>query len=67
MAKITYVGVSTGGIYLPGDVYVEHGATVEVDDTLAEDLCARVENGEPQWVAATAPKTKPAPTTGKES
>jgi hypothetical protein len=66
MAKITYVGVHAGGIYLPGDVFVEHGATVDVDPALAEELCARVDDGQPQWVPATSKKTT-APTTVEES
>ena len=41
MAKITYTGRHTGGLFLPGDVFVEHGATVDVDQALAAELIAR--------------------------
>ena len=39
--KITYVGRHTGGIYLPGDVPVAHGETVDVSDELGAELIAR--------------------------
>lgn len=69
MAKITYVGTHTGGVYLPGDIFVAHGETVDVDAELADDLCARVEDGVPQWVPAkkTAPVATPAPSDPEES
>lgn len=41
MAKITYVGRHTAGIYLPGDVLVAHGATIDVSAELADELVAR--------------------------
>ena len=65
MAKITYVGTHTGGIDLPGDIRVAHGETVDVDPELAADLCSRVEDGVPQWVAAK--KNTPAPSAPEES
>jgi hypothetical protein len=65
--KITYVGTHTGGVYLPGDVYVEHGQAVDVDQPLADDLLSRVEDGTPQWVAAKASKSTPAPSAPEES
>lgn len=39
--KITYTGRHTGGIFLPGDVFVGHGETVNVADDLAAELVAR--------------------------
>jgi hypothetical protein len=52
MPKVKYVGDHRAGIYLPGDVFVEHGATVEVSDELADELLLR----DGQWVAAKPPK-----------
>jgi len=58
MTKITYVGAHRAGIYLPGDVYVEHGASVVVDKALADELCARTYGGEPEWVCRRRPPPK---------
>ena len=66
MAKITYVGTHTGGVFLPGDVFVEHGETVDVDQALADELCARVEDGVQQWAPA-AKKSTTAPSAPEES
>lgn len=62
MAKITYVGRHEGGIHLPSGVEVAHGATVDVDDDVAADLCGRTVAGAPQWVPAKKQKTIPDPT-----
>ena len=67
MAKITYVGTHRAGIYLPGDVYVEHGATVDVDRALADELCARAYGGQPEWIAVDDKPTKARPADDKES
>lgn len=52
--KITYIGRHTGGVYLPGDVFVAHGETVDVADELGAELVARGD-----WKAAKAPKSTP--------
>ena len=57
--KIKYVGAHTGGVLLPGDVFVEHGATVEVGDDLGADLLGRVRDGSPQWEPAKPTKNTP--------
>lgn len=64
MKTISYVGASRSGIYqMPGDLFVEWGGSIEVDDDLADELLGRKEaDGSPCWKAV-----KPAKSTDKES
>jgi hypothetical protein len=68
--RIRFVGPQTGGMYLPGDIFVAHGATVDVDDELGADLCSRIDGDGPAWVAVPNPrdkKTEPTTTTGDDT
>ena len=51
--KIKYVGRHTGGVEVEG-VFVEHGATAEFPDEVAESLLSQRN----QWEAVKAPQTK---------
>jgi hypothetical protein len=64
--KVTYSGASSVGVelVLPGGgaVFVEHGASVDVPDEVAQNL---LEQGE--WIATPTPKKADQADTPKES
>lgn len=55
MTIIKYVGDHTAGVFLPGDVFVAHGETVEVETDVAKSLLAQA--GQFERVKATDAKT----------